>query len=287
MELVYAETVPRALKLKIAPLKGDQQSCPPVVNGGRQLRRIDTSPETTSNTWGPPVFANRRASIEPRITAQNEDMFRTFHPALRSEPEVFALTRKPTNHQVWLVFPRKGDSGPFPHVGGRAVYTQPYFETPTEHGMKYALTKEDPIPRHIDVNEPLPMEDLVRVKRLFPRAIGIQIFQCECVIVWFREREDMAMVLGRTLPKYKLKLARAAIASNPNNIATSTDTASDISVYHFATSGVYSQWASGAICGQASILGADDKLPVFVGQWALQSLDSTTFSNRDIFSNAK
>ncbi|GLI72785.1 hypothetical protein PoHVEF18_000969 [Penicillium ochrochloron] len=80
-------------------------------------------------------------------------MFRTFHPALRSEPEVFNLTCKTTNNQVWLVFPQKGDSGPFAHVGGRAVHTQPYFETPTEHGMKYAMTREDPIQRVIDVNE--------------------------------------------------------------------------------------------------------------------------------------
>ncbi|OKO96970.1 hypothetical protein PENSUB_10373 [Penicillium subrubescens] len=174
MELVYTEPVPRALKLKITPLKGEQQSCPPVVNGGRQMRRID---KTTSDAWGPPVFANRRASIEPRITAQNEDMFRTFHPALRSEPEVFTLTRKATNHPVWLVFPRKGDSGPFTHVGGRAVHTQPYFETPTEHGMKYAMTREDPIPRAIDVNETLSGEDLGMVKGVFPRAIGIQVFQ--------------------------------------------------------------------------------------------------------------
>lgn len=147
--------------------------------------------ETTSDAWGPPVFANRRASIEPRTTAQNEDMFRTFHPALRSELEVFALTRKTSNHQVWLVFPRKGDSGPFAHVGGRAVHTQPYFETPTEHGMQYAMTREDPIPRDIDVNEALSGEDLGRVKGVFPKAIGIQVFQCECVIVWFGGREDM------------------------------------------------------------------------------------------------
>jgi hypothetical protein len=152
---------------------------------------LTTLSETTSDAWGPPVFANRRASIEPRITAQNEDMFRTFHPALRSEPEVFTLTRKATNHPVWLVFPRKGDSGPFTHVGGRAVHTQPYFETPTEHGMKYAMTREDPIPRAIDVNETLSGEDLGMVKGVFPRAIGIQVFQCECVVVWFGGREDM------------------------------------------------------------------------------------------------
>ncbi|KAJ5174835.1 uncharacterized protein N7482_000712 [Penicillium canariense] len=152
------------------------------------MRRID---KTTSEIWGPPVFAHRRASVEQRVTGQNEDMLRTFHPALRSEPEVFALTRKGTGHQVWLVFPRKGDSGPFAHIGGRAVHTQPFFETPAEHGTRFAKMVDDPIPRQIDVQAALAPEDLAQIKAAFPRAIGIQIFQCECAIVFFDRREDM------------------------------------------------------------------------------------------------
>ncbi|KAL5046584.1 glycoside hydrolase superfamily [Aspergillus fruticulosus] len=54
----------------------------------------------------------------------------------------------------------------------------------------------------------------------------------------------------------------------------------DQHVYYFAASGVYSQWASGAICGQASILPGDGKFPVFVGEWALQTLYSNDFGRR-------
>lgn len=54
----------------------------------------------------------------------------------------------------------------------------------------------------------------------------------------------------------------------------------DTHVYYFAASGVYSQWANGAICGQASVLGGDGKFPVFVGEWALQTLYSNKFANR-------
>lgn len=54
----------------------------------------------------------------------------------------------------------------------------------------------------------------------------------------------------------------------------------DQHVYYFAASGVYSQWASGAICGQASILPGDGKFPVFVGEWALQTLYSNAFERR-------
>ncbi|KAL2861841.1 glycoside hydrolase superfamily [Aspergillus pseudodeflectus] len=54
----------------------------------------------------------------------------------------------------------------------------------------------------------------------------------------------------------------------------------DTHVYYFAASGVYSQWANGAICGQASVVGGDGKFPVFVGEWALQTLYSNSFENR-------
>ncbi|KAL4924017.1 glycoside hydrolase [Aspergillus undulatus] len=54
----------------------------------------------------------------------------------------------------------------------------------------------------------------------------------------------------------------------------------DQHVYYFAASGVYSQWANGAICGQASVLPGDGKIPVFVGEWALQTLYSNSFDNR-------
>lgn len=54
----------------------------------------------------------------------------------------------------------------------------------------------------------------------------------------------------------------------------------DTHVYYFAASGVYSQWANGAICGQASVVGGDGKFPVFIGEWALQTLYSNNFKNR-------
>ena len=54
----------------------------------------------------------------------------------------------------------------------------------------------------------------------------------------------------------------------------------DTHVYYFAASGVYSQWANGAICGQASVVGGDGKFPVYIGEWALQTLYSNTFKNR-------
>ncbi|KAJ5693004.1 hypothetical protein N7462_002427 [Penicillium macrosclerotiorum] len=191
MAPVNSHSRPRAIgsPAKIFPLKGDQSIGPPVLSGGRKMRRID---KTNSEAWGPATFANRRASLE-RVTDKNEDLIRTFHPAFRSEPEVFALTQKHSGHQVWLIFPRMGDSIPFCLVGGRPLHTQPFFETPADYDTKYSTQMADPLLRNIDVREQLTTEDLTRIKSALPKASGIQIFQCECVIVFFETREDMLL----------------------------------------------------------------------------------------------
>lgn len=65
MELVYADQIPRDPKLKIAPLRGDQQSCPPVVNGGRQIRRIDSTCNSSTTTQKKDPFSYHRHQKPP------------------------------------------------------------------------------------------------------------------------------------------------------------------------------------------------------------------------------
>ncbi|KAJ9626292.1 hypothetical protein H2203_003924 [Taxawa tesnikishii (nom. ined.)] len=62
--------------------------------------------------------------------------------------------------------------------------------------------------------------------------------------------------------------------------ASSTNIVIDTHVYYFAASGIYSQYVAPAICGQASTLAGDKKFPVFVGEWALQTLYNNTFAGR-------
>lgn len=66
----------------------------------------------------------------------------------------------------------------------------------------------------------------------------------------------------------------------PPYFANGTNLAIDTHVYYFGASGIYSQWASGAICSQAPVLGGDAKFPVFVGEWALQTLYSNSYANK-------
>ncbi|KAJ9618634.1 hypothetical protein H2203_008836 [Taxawa tesnikishii (nom. ined.)] len=51
-------------------------------------------------------------------------------------------------------------------------------------------------------------------------------------------------------------------------------------VYYFAASGVYAQYVSPAICGQASVLTSNSTFPVFVGEWSLQTMYNNTLDYR-------
>ncbi len=59
-----------------------------------------------------------------------------------------------------------------------------------------------------------------------------------------------------------------------------TNLAIDSNIYSFAAAGTCSQYVAPAICGQASVVKGESKLPVFVGEWSLQNEYNNTFENR-------
>ncbi|KAL5357255.1 glycoside hydrolase superfamily [Aspergillus floccosus] len=61
----------------------------------------------------------------------------------------------------------------------------------------------------------------------------------------------------------------------------------DVHIYYFAAAGIYSQYVSNAICGQAEGTVGDGKLPVFVGEWALQVLYNNSFAMREEIFNTQ
>lgn len=63
--------------------------------------------------------------------------------------------------------------------------------------------------------------------------------------------------------------------------------AMDVHIYYFAAAGIYSQYVPVAICGQAEGTVGDGKLPVFVGEWALQVLYNNSFAMREEIFNTQ
>jgi len=62
--------------------------------------------------------------------------------------------------------------------------------------------------------------------------------------------------------------------------AAGTNLVIDTHTYFFAASGVYANYVSPAICGQAHYSAGDSKFPVFIGEWALQTLYNSTLTGR-------
>ena len=54
----------------------------------------------------------------------------------------------------------------------------------------------------------------------------------------------------------------------------------DSHVYYFAAAGSYFQYAAPAVCGQAAYIAQDTKFPVFIGEWALQTMYNNTLAGR-------
>ncbi|KAK8905509.1 hypothetical protein QC760_006687 [Botrytis cinerea] len=64
--------------------------------------------------------------------------------------------------------------------------------------------------------------------------------------------------------------------------AAGTNLVIDSHIYFFAAAGIYSQYVSPAICGQAEYTAGDSKFPVFIGEWSLQTLYNNTLAGRKV-----
>ena len=62
--------------------------------------------------------------------------------------------------------------------------------------------------------------------------------------------------------------------------AAGTNLVIDSHIYFFAASGIYSQYVSGAICGQSQYAAGDAKFPVFIGEFSLQTLYNNSLATR-------
>ncbi|CDM37963.1 hypothetical protein DTO013E5_8267 [Penicillium roqueforti] len=153
---------------------------------GRQLRQVH---RTTSTLWGSRSVAEARALIEPQITQENEQLFRTYHPAFSSQRAVCVLTQKDSGKDIWVV--PENSHVPFIKAGGREIHIQPAFESPVDHDMQYCNIISDPIRRDVDVRQAFTPEDIKCLRAAFPRSIGAFIYQVECVVILFSRRDDM------------------------------------------------------------------------------------------------
>lgn len=130
--------------------------------------------------------------MEPTVTAANEQLFRTFHPALAKEHYVYILQERFSDRRVWVVLPSSDSLPNYTHAGGLEIHIHPSCTIPIKLPALTPTPCGPPDPfSPINARKLLSEHQINQIRDAFPRAIGVQIFLCECAIVLFNTRHDM------------------------------------------------------------------------------------------------
>ncbi|KAF9031542.1 hypothetical protein BDZ89DRAFT_1037481 [Hymenopellis radicata] len=141
----------------------------------------------------PPDESKRaQASAIDRITPQNEQFIRTYHPAFEMAPDVFV--RKITlEDSVWAVHPSHiRDCSYYRErndVAGRVV-----------HGAGASSTSKLKAEGSINTRKILSEGEIMAIREQFPEAIGLRVFVAGYLTVLFKSVADLKNVAYRPWP---------------------------------------------------------------------------------------
>jgi hypothetical protein len=144
---------------------------------------------TTSSEWGSKEVATARATIEPTITPQNENLVRTYHPSLGPVDGVW-VTKESNEKSIWLVAP--GPLGiPHTHAGGREIHFLPAGLSPRTMTMICFKAQPDPIKAVLNPRRFLQSHDLHVIREMFPLAVGARVLISGFIVILFKSRADV------------------------------------------------------------------------------------------------
>ncbi|KAJ6181073.1 hypothetical protein N7519_011534 [Penicillium mononematosum] len=146
----------------------DPHEEPPTKRDGL-LRSIVLVSRTTSSEWGNKEVATTRATIEPTITPQNEDLIRTYHPSLGPVDGVW-VTKESNEKSIWLVAP-----GPLDLPAGLAAPSTVCF-----------AEQPDPLKAVLNPRRFLQSHDLHVLREMFPLAVGARVLISGFIVILFK-----------------------------------------------------------------------------------------------------
>lgn len=87
--------------------------------------------------------------------------------------------------------------------------------------MQYPITISDPIRWDLDVRQQLTLDDVKRLRAAFPRAVGVFVYQVECVVILFGRKEDMLHTwnVGTPTTVGRLTVGYTILAAQPSAAA--------------------------------------------------------------------
>ncbi|KAM5451159.1 hypothetical protein MaudCBS49596_003863 [Microsporum audouinii] len=147
---------------------------------------------TSSSEWGDEATATARSTLEPIVNAGNEELFRTFHPALASVACVMAVRLRRSEPYIWVVVlqPDTDTDAIGTHAGDREIHFRPAFLSAWREGV---LLVGPPGPQRLPVNvrRMLTAKDLNDVRLYWPKSIGIRILISGLALMIYANKSDL------------------------------------------------------------------------------------------------
>ncbi|EGD99431.1 hypothetical protein TESG_06866 [Trichophyton tonsurans CBS 112818] len=168
---------------------------------------------TSSSEWGDEATATARSTLEPVVNAENEELFRTFHPSLAPVACVMAVRLRRSEPYIWVVVlqPDTDTDAIGTHAGDREIHFRPPFLSAWREGV---LLAGSPGPDRLPVNvrRMLTAQDLNDVRLYWPNSVGVRILISGVALMIYtnrsilhRDRECCPLTFGELEVGYILE----------------------------------------------------------------------------------
>ncbi|KAK2805056.1 hypothetical protein FQN51_001151 [Onygenales sp. PD_10] len=171
------------------PQESIDERHPPPPGSIETLMDIVIVQRTDSREWGDAATSSHRAHGESETTPANENLLRSYHPALAHFESVSVATEFSGN-KIWIVASLPHTTYET-HAAGREIHIVPYYLMP-EYMHMYVRALHDPIPGCINPRKLLSAQDLEALRKMFPRAIGARLLISGFLIVLFKNFRDVS-----------------------------------------------------------------------------------------------
>ncbi|EZG09084.1 hypothetical protein H106_01768 [Trichophyton rubrum CBS 735.88] len=147
---------------------------------------------TSSSEWGDYATATARSTLEPIVNTENEELFRTFHPALAPVACVMAVRLRRSEPYIWVVVlqPDTDTDAIGTHAGDREIHFRPPFLSAWREGVLLAGSSA-PQRLPVNVRRMLTAKDLNDVRLFWPKSVGIRILISGVALMIYTNESDL------------------------------------------------------------------------------------------------
>ncbi|CAG8198029.1 unnamed protein product [Penicillium olsonii] len=149
----------------------------------------DPASGTDSAEWGDDQTAAKRACFEPKVTDSNKELFRTHHPSLSQQTDVY-WREESFGRYIWLVEVDGHYVGT--HAGGIGIHLIPRGFLEKQKPGLYPCDwlenhQRDPVPESLDPRKFLAPPYLNMLREMCPTSIGARVFVSGYIVLLFKD----------------------------------------------------------------------------------------------------